>query len=181
VLNKLFGGWTGISLIPITFDWTQITGEAFKLSAQFLLTSLGYGLQSPLIPPWFAIANTLVGTVFWFVIVTSAMHFSGHWYSEYLPISDSNSYDNTGKLYNVTRILTPEFTLDEQKYSVSTHDFCLGSILTRADILAFISFNHLLTVIRTRFCRYCCGHRPYDTFPRPGNLDPSSCSTRGTR
>ena len=27
VINQLFGGWTGISLIPITFDWTQITGE----------------------------------------------------------------------------------------------------------------------------------------------------------
>jgi OPT family small oligopeptide transporter len=27
VINQLFGGWTGISLIPITFDWTQITGK----------------------------------------------------------------------------------------------------------------------------------------------------------
>jgi hypothetical protein len=38
--------------------------------------------------------------------------------AEYLPISDSNSYDNTGKAYNVTRILTPEFTLDLAKYNV---------------------------------------------------------------
>jgi hypothetical protein len=36
--------------------------------------------------------------------------------AEYLPISDSNSWDNTGKAYNVTRILTPEFTLDLAKY-----------------------------------------------------------------
>lgn len=28
VINQLFGGWTGISLLPITFDWTQITGQA---------------------------------------------------------------------------------------------------------------------------------------------------------
>jgi OPT family oligopeptide transporter len=26
VINQLFGGWTGISLLPITFDWTQVTG-----------------------------------------------------------------------------------------------------------------------------------------------------------
>lgn len=26
ILNQLFGGWTGLSLIPITFDWTQVTG-----------------------------------------------------------------------------------------------------------------------------------------------------------
>lgn len=52
-INQVFGGWTGISVIPITFDWTQVTG---------------YGLKSPLIPPWFAIANTLMGTVFWYMI-----------------------------------------------------------------------------------------------------------------
>lgn len=27
ILNQLFGGWSGISLLPITFDWTQITGR----------------------------------------------------------------------------------------------------------------------------------------------------------
>ena len=48
--------------------------------------------------------------------MTAALHFSGNWYAEYLPISDSNSYDNTGKAYNVSTILTPEFTLDEAKY-----------------------------------------------------------------
>jgi len=31
-------------------------------------------------------------------------------------MSDSNSYDNHAKVYNVTRILTPEYTLDLQKY-----------------------------------------------------------------
>lgn len=86
---------------------------------EYLLTgSLGYNLQSPLIPPWFAIANTAIGTVFWFMIVTAGIHFSGHWYAEWLPISDSNSYDNTGQHYNVTKILTPEYTLDIEKYKV---------------------------------------------------------------
>ena len=31
-VNQLFGGWTGISLIPMTFDWTQITGNKFSRS-----------------------------------------------------------------------------------------------------------------------------------------------------
>ena len=108
-INQVFGGWTGISVIPITFDWTQITG---------------YNLKSPLIPPWFAIANTLMGTVFWYMIVTAGLHFSGHWYAKYLPISDSNSYDNTGHLYNVTKILTPEYTLDIAKYQVIPSILC---------------------------------------------------------
>lgn len=36
VVNQLFGGTTGLSLLPITFDWTQIAGY----------------IGSPLIPPW---------------------------------------------------------------------------------------------------------------------------------
>lgn len=75
----------------------------------------GYVL-SPLIPPWHAIANTLVGLIAFFWITTLGIHYSGAWYSEYLPISDSGSYDNTGNAYNVSRILTPEFELDEEAY-----------------------------------------------------------------
>ncbi|KAL2868059.1 small oligopeptide transporter, OPT family [Aspergillus lucknowensis] len=100
VINQLFGGWTGLSLIPMTFDWTQISGFNF----------------SPLISPWHGIANTLIGMVAWFWIVTPALHYSGVHYSKYLPISDSNSYDNTGQIYNVSRILTPTMTLDKAKY-----------------------------------------------------------------
>lgn len=99
-VNKIFGGWTGMALLPITFDWTQVSGYVY----------------SPLIPPWHAIANTLVGMVVFYWITASGIHFSGMWYSEYLPFSDSSSYDNTGSTYNVSRILTPEFTLDMAKY-----------------------------------------------------------------
>lgn len=37
-INQLFGGVTGLSMLPITFDWTQVTGY----------------IGSPLIPPWYA-------------------------------------------------------------------------------------------------------------------------------
>ena len=37
VVNQLFGGMTGLSILPITFDWTQVAGY----------------VGSPLIPPWF--------------------------------------------------------------------------------------------------------------------------------
>ncbi|KAL4962586.1 small oligopeptide transporter, OPT family [Aspergillus stella-maris] len=100
VINQLFGGWTGLSLIPITFDWTQVSGFNF----------------SPLIAPWHGIANTLIGLVLWFWIITPALHFSGLNYAKYLPISDSSSYDNMGQVYNVTKILNPDMTLNLAKY-----------------------------------------------------------------
>ncbi|KAK3176727.1 hypothetical protein OEA41_008052 [Lepraria neglecta] len=100
VINQLFGGWTGISLLPITFDWTQITAYAY----------------SPLIPPWHAIANTLIGMVIFFWFTSIGVHYTNTWYSNFLPISDSQSYDNTGNLYNVTNILNSDFTLDLAAY-----------------------------------------------------------------
>jgi len=63
-----------------------------------------------------AIANTTLGTVLFFVLMTGVLHYSGAWYASFLPMVDSNVWDNTGKHYNVSRILTPEFTLDEQAY-----------------------------------------------------------------
>lgn len=127
VINQLFGGFSGAALLPITFDWTQVTGYVL----------------SPLIPPWHAIANTLVGVVFFFWIVAFGVHFSGVWYSEYLPFSDSDSYDNTGSVYNVTRILTPEFTLDLEAYQSYSPLF-----LSTTFALAYgISFATMISLI----------------------------------
>ncbi|TGJ80573.1 hypothetical protein E0Z10_g8179 [Xylaria hypoxylon] len=100
VVNQIFGGTTGLSLIPITFDWTQVAGY----------------IGSPLIVPWHAIANTLIGVVVFFVALTSFLHYTGAWYSQFLPMSDASTYDNTGAMYNVSRVLTPDFTLDEGAY-----------------------------------------------------------------
>lgn len=63
-----------------------------------------------------AIANTLVGVVGFFCISSSVLHFSGAWYGKYLPMSDSNTYDNTGSKYDTFRVLTDDFTLDEEAY-----------------------------------------------------------------
>jgi OPT family small oligopeptide transporter len=132
IVNQLFGGWTGISLLPITFDWTQIAGY----------------VGSPLIPPWHALANTTIGVVLFYMICTLAIHYSGGLYSAYLPISDSGSYDNTGNPYNVTKILTPEKELDidaYHKYSplfLST-TFSLSYGLSFASISALIVHTYL--------------------------------------
>ncbi|KAL4741238.1 OPT oligopeptide transporter protein-domain-containing protein [Aspergillus similis] len=127
VINQLFGGWTGLSLIPITFDWTQVSGFNF----------------SPLIAPWHGIANTLLGMFIFFWVVTPALHYTGAYWAKYLPISDSSSYDNTGQVYNVTRILTPEMTLDKAKYEAysplflsTTFTLCYG--LSFATIIAVL-------------------------------------------
>ncbi|KAH7170320.1 OPT oligopeptide transporter protein-domain-containing protein [Dactylonectria macrodidyma] len=132
IINQVFGGQTGLSLIPITFDWTQIAGY----------------VGSPLIPPWHAIANTLIGVGTFFIVLSSFFHYSGVWYSWYLPMSDSSTYDNTGANYNTTRILTPEFTLDEEAYQnysplfIST-TFAMSYGLSFAAISSLVVYTYL--------------------------------------
>jgi OPT family small oligopeptide transporter len=150
VVNQLFGYQTGLGLIPITFDWTQITG--FTLS--------------PLMFPWHAIANTLIGVVLFFMITAIGLHYSGAYYAAYLPISDSNTWDNTGNIYNVSRILTPSFELDLAAYEayspvfLST-TFMLAYGLSFATILALITHTYLYygTEIWTRM-RLSLGEEP---------------------
>ena len=131
-INKVFGGWTGMSILPLTFDWTQISGYTL----------------SPLIPPFHAIGNTMIGVILWFWIVASALHWSGVWYADYLPFSDPTSWDNTQNVYDVTKILTPTFDLDLEKYKnyspiflSTTFALCYG--LSFAGIAALITHTAL--------------------------------------
>ncbi|KAI1660364.1 small oligopeptide transporter [Daldinia decipiens] len=132
VVNQLFGGTTGLSLLPITFDWTQISGY----------------IGSPLTFPWHAIANTTIGVVLFYIILSTFFHYTGVWYAPFLPMSDSSTYDNTGATYNVSRILTPQFTLDEEAYKayspifIST-TFALSYGLSFAAITALIVYTYL--------------------------------------
>lgn len=99
-VNKIFGGMTGYGLMPTSFDWTVYSGY----------------LQSPLIPPFHAIANVLLGIIVFFICISMGIHFTGTWYADYFPVQSSESYDNTGAIYNVTRILDNNFQFNETAY-----------------------------------------------------------------
>ncbi|KAF2202425.1 small oligopeptide transporter [Delitschia confertaspora ATCC 74209] len=99
-LNQLFGGFTGLSLIPLTFDWTYVTAY----------------LTNPLLSPVHSHFNTLIGLVVFVVITTIGISFTGALYSDYLPLVTSQTFDNSQHPYNSTRILGPNFTFDLAKY-----------------------------------------------------------------
>ncbi|KAF2162461.1 hypothetical protein M409DRAFT_69069 [Zasmidium cellare ATCC 36951] len=100
VVNQLFGGLTGLSLIPITFDWTYVTAY----------------LSDPLLSPTVSHVNTLIGLIAFVVIPTIGISYTGAWYSAYLPINTSTTFDNTQSPYDIREILTPDFTFDADKY-----------------------------------------------------------------
>ncbi|ODQ67392.1 small oligopeptide transporter [Nadsonia fulvescens var. elongata DSM 6958] len=103
IVNQVFGVVTGLGVIPITFDWNQVAGY----------------LGSPLIPPFFAIANIMLSIVVMFWVVVPFLHYSNVSYNKYLPMSDSNSYDRFQNNYQVGNILTNnQFDLKKyQEYS----------------------------------------------------------------
>ncbi|KAI1777200.1 OPT family small oligopeptide transporter [Hypoxylon cercidicola] len=100
VVNQLFGGFTGLSLIPITFDWTYVSAY----------------LYNPLLSPTQSHVNTLIGLFLFVIITTIGITYSGALYADYLPLVTSQTYDNTQTAYNVSKILGDSFTLDVEKY-----------------------------------------------------------------
>jgi OPT family small oligopeptide transporter len=58
----------------------------------------------------------MIGVIVFYLIIAPALHWTNTWYANYMPFFDRNSWDNTQSTYNITRILTPDHTLDVAKY-----------------------------------------------------------------
>ncbi|KAB2580636.1 Glutathione transporter 1 [Lasiodiplodia theobromae] len=101
VVNQVFGMKSGIGLLPLTFDWSQIAY-----------------ISSPLVAPPWAIMNILASLVFWIYIISPALYYSNTWFSGYLPIQSNSVFDNTGSTYNVSKVINKHdgFTFSPEKY-----------------------------------------------------------------
>lgn len=100
VVSNLFGVASGLGLFPMTFDWAQIAY-----------------IGSPLLTPWWAAANVIGGLALVMWIIAPILYYRNALFSAYLPILSSAVFDNTGKPYDVSKILTPDFLFDKDAYS----------------------------------------------------------------
>lgn len=100
VVNQIFGVQSGLGLIPISFDWTQVT----------------QAMPTPLATPAWVAANTYGSIVIFFMIVLPCLYYTNTFYSKYMPLISSTTYDNTAQAYNVSRVLTDNLTFDETSY-----------------------------------------------------------------
>ncbi|PKX92239.1 small oligopeptide transporter, OPT family [Aspergillus novofumigatus IBT 16806] len=99
-VNQVFGAVSGMDLLPMTLDWNQITGY----------------LGSPLLVPTWALTNVFCGSIFFLWIVSPALHWSNVWQGMYMPFSSSKTFDNTGKPYNTSRVMNPDYSLNQTAY-----------------------------------------------------------------
>ncbi|KAJ5265113.1 hypothetical protein N7524_006131 [Penicillium chrysogenum] len=101
VVNQIFGMRSGMGLLPITFDWSQISY-----------------VGSPLLIPSWAVLNVFISLVFWIWIVAVACYYTNVWNTGYLPFQSSQVFDNTGNAYKVRKIVNAAsgYQLDVNKY-----------------------------------------------------------------
>ncbi|PHH63553.1 hypothetical protein CDD81_5740 [Ophiocordyceps australis] len=99
LVNQIFGGQTGLGLLPISFDWSVVS--AF--------------LNSPLQTPSFAILNVCAGMLL-ILVGAVGLAWAGPDYYRYLPLSANQNFDRFAQPYNTSRILTPDFTINNTAY-----------------------------------------------------------------
>ncbi|GAA5841775.1 hypothetical protein JCM9279_003104 [Rhodotorula babjevae] len=88
-VNAIFGMNSGLGLLPISLDWTQIT----------------YAGQ-PLTTPFYISANCMASVALFYLIIGPIIYYKNVWYSGYLPVLSSSTFDNTGAKYNISRVLS---------------------------------------------------------------------------
>ncbi|KAA1477025.1 small oligopeptide transporter [Dentipellis sp. KUC8613] len=101
IVNQLFGYRSGMGFSLLTFDWNQIAY-----------------VGSPLATPWWAEANVFASFVFFYWFLTPLLYasYTNTWYGAYMPISSRNAFDNTGKSYDLGRVLNADATLNSTAY-----------------------------------------------------------------
>ncbi|TVY84258.1 Glutathione transporter, partial [Lachnellula suecica] len=99
VVANLFGVASGLGLFPVTFDWAQIAY-----------------IGSPLLTPFWAAMNVVGGLVIVMWIIAPIAYYKNIFFSSYMPILSSAVFDNTGNIYDVSKILTKDFLFDKEAY-----------------------------------------------------------------
>ena len=99
VVANLFGVSSGLGLFPVTFDWAQITY-----------------IGSPLLVPFWAAVNVIGGLTVVMWIIAPIMYYANVRWTSYMPIISTAVFDNTGGIYNVSKILTSDFVFDREAY-----------------------------------------------------------------
>lgn len=127
VVANLFGVSSGLGLFPVTFDWAQIAY-----------------IGSPLTTPFWAAMNVVGGLVIVMWIIAPIAYYKNVFFASYMPILSSAVFDNTGNIYDVSKILTPDFLFDRQAYESYSRVFLpITYVLSYG--LQFASLASLLT------------------------------------
>ncbi|XP_009615074.1 oligopeptide transporter 4-like [Nicotiana tomentosiformis] len=98
--HQLGSGQNGLGILSFTFDWSVVAY-----------------LTSPLVTPFFAILNILVGYVIIVYIMIPAAYWGFNLYNaNKFPLFSTNLFDANGQKYNVSAIVNDKFEIDMPTY-----------------------------------------------------------------
>ncbi|KAG0289313.1 hypothetical protein BGZ98_003873, partial [Dissophora globulifera] len=97
ILSQLTGS-NGLGIGTIALDWAALSSYV-----------------SPLITPWFAQVNILVGFILVVYIMVPISYYTNLWGAKTYPILDARLFKENGSVYDKSQILTNNI-LDEEKY-----------------------------------------------------------------
>jgi OPT family small oligopeptide transporter len=112
-LAIICGSLGGMGLNPWpTFDWNI----------------LSY-FMDPVVTPWFSLVNRAFGAfvIGFFLIVP--IYFTNTWGSAHFPINSNKVFDGNGNVYNVSRVLGPDFTLNIREYEAYGPPYMTAALL----------------------------------------------------
>ncbi|GAA6022043.1 hypothetical protein JCM10207_001028 [Rhodosporidiobolus poonsookiae] len=131
VVNQLFGVSSGLGMGILTFDWSQI---AYTVS--------------PLVVPWWAVANIFGAffTAFW--VISPIMYYTNVWDSAYLPISTSSVYDRYGAVYDTSAVVdAAHLKLNETAYQAYSPLYLPVTYSTAYGITAALSTSIIVHTV----------------------------------
>ncbi|KAI9322283.1 OPT family small oligopeptide transporter [Dichotomocladium elegans] len=100
VLGQLTSGLNGLGMLALTFDWQTMVS--------YLLT--------PLVVPWWAIANIAVGFIIVAWVLSPILYYTNVWESKKFPIITSELFDKDGNYWDNSRVLNPDNTINDTAY-----------------------------------------------------------------
>ncbi|KAK7244641.1 hypothetical protein RIF29_39466 [Crotalaria pallida] len=100
--QQIGSGMKGLGIGSFGFDWNTVVGF----------------LSSPLAMPAFAVVNVLVGFVLFMYVLIPLSYWNNLYDAKKFPLISSHTFDSSGAIYNVTRILNPKtFDIDLDSYN----------------------------------------------------------------
>ncbi|GAA5811128.1 hypothetical protein MFLAVUS_004557 [Mucor flavus] len=102
VLAQLTGSLNGLGMLSVSFDWSTITSF----------------LGSPLVVPFWAIANISVGFVFIAWIMVPALYYTNVWDAKTFPILTSDLFNANGEPWDNSLVLNDQKILDPALYAI---------------------------------------------------------------
>ncbi|KAJ7194594.1 OPT oligopeptide transporter [Mycena pura] len=125
-VNALFGANTGLGMSILTFDWSMISF-----------------IGSPMVTPWWSEMNTIASVIICFWFVLPIMYFTNTFFSAYLPISATVTFDNTGLPYNISAVIR-DGQFDPDLYAAYSPLFMTAG-LAMAYFVSFAAFGAIFT------------------------------------